>query len=684
MIDLFGSLQLRAQTDPERIAIDSLCDAPLSYARLAAVIEELSNKQLEEHRLDRPVALQTDQGLDLTLLELALLRAGIPVLSLPQFFSPEQTRHALQTCGAQALYSGDGSGRFITQNTEPAALHPETARITFTSGSTGTPKGVCLSASHMLTVADAVVDAVGAEHAGRHLALLPPGILLETVAGLLPTLLAGGTYVAPRQMVVGLADPFKPDALQMLRTIADNRITSLILVPEYLAVLVGALEATGSRLPELTLVAVGGARTPPALLNRARALGLPVRQGYGLTECASVVSLERSGEEAVGSVGRALKHLTMNLAEDGEVLVSGPVALGTVGGPTLLAPLATGDIGRIDHAGRLFVEGRKSNLIITSFGRNVAPEWVEEVFLAQPGVAQALVYDDGSPQPAALLVPATADADLDQAVHHGNALLPAYAQVSSWREAAHFTPFNGQLTGNGRMRREVILRAYCGEPRFFNELEAATVRERIRFMQVPQLLAGLNGTISRDAYIAYLVQAFHHVSHTVPLLKAAREALASRPELVAALDEYVAEEDGHEEWILSDIAAAGGDAVAARRSAPAPQTRAMVEHAYHRIRSGNPVAFFGMVYVLESVSVALATRGAGAVAKNLGLPPEAFTYLTSHGSLDQDHMRFFAEVVNGLERPEDRTAIVTMAREIFHLYAGVFASVDLESPHVAA
>uniref|UniRef100_UPI0035AD7E21 iron-containing redox enzyme family protein n=1 Tax=Novosphingobium sp. TaxID=1874826 RepID=UPI0035AD7E21 len=97
-----------------------------------------------------------------------------------------------------------------------------------------------------------------------------------------------------------------------------------------------------------------------------------------------------------------------------------------------------------------------------------------------------------------------------------------------------------------------------------------------------------------------------------------------------------------------------------------------------------PVAFFGMVYVLESVSVALATRGAGAVAKNLGLPPQAFTYLTSHGSLDQEHMRFFADLVNGLDSAADRQAIVQMAKDMFGLYGGVFASVDLENPRVAA
>lgn len=110
----------------------------------------------------------------------------------------------------------------------------------------------------------------------------------------------------------------------------------------------------------------------------------------------------------------------------------------------------------------------------------------------------------------------------------------------------------------------------------------------------------------------------------------------------------------------------------------------MVDHAYRTIREGNPAAFFGMVYVLESVSVALASRGAGAVAENLGLPPEAFTYLTSHGALDQGHMRFFANLVNRQAGPEDQVAITAMAKAMFGLFGGVFASIELEDDRAAA
>ena len=471
----------------------------------------------------------------------------------------------------------------------------------------------------------------------------------------------------------------------MLDAIDRMAITSLILVPEYLAGLVTAMERSGRRLPRLTLVAVGGAHTPPELLRRARALGLPVRQGYGLTECASVVALEDGSENEPGSVGRPLSHMQVRIADDGEIVLEGPLCLGTIGAPREEGPLATGDLGRIDDQGRLWVEGRKSSLIVTGFGRNISPEWIEASLLARPEIAQVMVYGDGLPAPEALLVPATPDADLTAAVDAVNAALPAYARIAKWREAAHFTPGNGRLTGNGRLRRAEISAAYCGpEPDFFTRLEAATVRERLAFLAIPQLQAGLNGTITRQAYLDYLAQAYHHVKHTVPLMCAAHERLRHRPELIAALDEYIEEEEGHEEWILSDISFAGGDGEAVRHSEPHPATRAMVDHAYRRINEGNPVSFFGMVYVLESVSVALAQRGASAVAANLGLPPKAFTYLTSHGALDQQHMAFFAALVNSFKDPADEEAVVRMAKEMFGLFGGVFASIALEPAHEAA
>ena len=388
---------------------------------------------------ERPLALDLDHGIDAAITEIAALKAGMPVLSLPKFFTREQTEHAMAACGAQVFYLSERGQAPVHNGAAPIALPHGTARITFTSGSTGTPKGVCLSAQHMLTVAASVIHAVGARHAGRHLALLPPGILLETVAGFFATLLAGGTYVCPPQASAGLADPFRPDFLTLTDNIAQWGITSLILVPEYLSGLVRAMEHAGTRLPALTLVATGGARVPPSLLSRARALGLPVRQGYGLTECGSVVSLEDGNGEAPGSAGRPLGHVRARVAPDGEIMLNGALCLGTIDEPRAPGWLATGDIGRIDQFGRLWIEGRKSNLLISSFGRNISPEWIEAALLAQPAIAQSMVHGDGRPAPEALLVPAGPTVDLAQAVADANATLPAYARVAAWQEVAPFT-----------------------------------------------------------------------------------------------------------------------------------------------------------------------------------------------------------------------------------------------------
>lgn len=215
---------------------------------------------------------------------------------------------------------------------------------------------------------------------------------------------------------------------------------------------------------------------------------------------------------------------------------------------------------------------------------------------------------------------------------------------------------------------------------FFDTLVASTATERAAFAAIPQIRDGVAGRISRDAYVAYLGQAYHHVSHTVPLMQAARARLGDDKAVYrSALDDYIAEETGHEQWILNDIRAAGGDPVQAVADGPNAATELMVAYAYDTIQRVNPMAFFGMVYVLEGTSIQLANVGAEAVQKSLGLPPAAFTYLVSHGALDQDHILFLKQVLDGVTDAGDRAAIIHMARMMFGLFGGVFASI----PHVA-
>lgn len=669
-----------AAHDPDGLAIDG--PQPMTRAALAAAVAARA-AALRVAAAGRAVAVQLDHGTDLCVTELALFAADLPGIVLPPFFTAAQRDGAIAAAGCGLRV--DATGLHLLDHA-PAPLPDATARVSFTSGSTGAPKGVCLSEAHLAAVARAVAATLK-EHAGRHLPVLPPGVLLETVAGFYALMIAGGTYVALPQAEIGLADPFAPDWGRLLAAIAAERITSLILVPEYLAGLVAAMEASRTRLPRLTLVAVGGARTPPALLARAAAVGLPVRQGYGLTECGSVVALESGHEAARGSVGRSLGAHRITLADDGEIIVDGPLFLGTIGAPRAPGPFATGDIGRFDEDGNLRIEGRKSNMIVTAFGRNVAPEWVEGALVEQPDIRQACVRGEGLNTLEALIVPARPDADIAAAVAAANRGLPAYARIGRVRVVPPFLPSNGQLTANGRLRRTAIAVAYPEiDPNmtFFHRLVAETREAQARFAAIPQLQAGLTGRITREAYLEYLAQAYHHVRHTVPLMQAARARLAHRPQLVAALDEYIAEETGHELWILDDITAAGGDADAVAASAPGAAAAAMVEHAYHVIRTGNPAAFFGMVYVLEGTSILMAQAGAAAVQASLGLPKQAFRYLTSHGQLDQQHMVFFEDLMNRIDDPGDQAAIVAMANDMFALFGGIFAGIELEAPRAAA
>jgi pyrroloquinoline quinone (PQQ) biosynthesis protein C len=222
---------------------------------------------------------------------------------------------------------------------------------------------------------------------------------------------------------------------------------------------------------------------------------------------------------------------------------------------------------------------------------------------------------------------------------------------------------------------------------FYEALAKATEPQRRRLYTVPQLDAALRGKITRDLYIAYLTEAYHHVSHTVPFLMSMGSRLPEEKKwLLKPIANYISEEIGHEDWILNDIDAAGGDREAARRAAPNRETAELVAYNYDYIRRKNPVGFLGMVYMLESTSVDVATHGAETVMGVLNLPKSAFTYLLSHGALDVGHMKFFESLVNRIEDEGDRSAIIEVAQTTFLLFAEVLRSLRpfaMEDRHAA-
>ena len=220
---------------------------------------------------------------------------------------------------------------------------------------------------------------------------------------------------------------------------------------------------------------------------------------------------------------------------------------------------------------------------------------------------------------------------------------------------------------------------------FHAQLLAQTADARMGLLGTPIIQGCLRGEVSLPSYIAFLTEAYHHVRHTVPLLRACKAALLERHRwLEGPLDEYIAEEEGHDEWILNDIAACGGDAEAVRHGRPGHATELMVAYAYDTIARRNPLGFFGMVHVLEGTSVSLALMAADQIQKPLGLPDSAFSYLRSHGTLDQEHIQHLERLMEQIEDPRDQADIVHAARMFFRLYGDVFRSLPLPQVQVEA
>jgi long-chain acyl-CoA synthetase len=475
---------------PEAIALEDAQGA-LSYAALLAelhrLVPELRQRLQGESGggLRGGLAVALPNGIPAALLDLAALEAGIPLLPLPPFFSEQQIRHCLLQAGAGVLIATpewlrQGVGAELGTSAEafplagqslalvrlpfgdPQRLPPGIAKVTFTSGTTGAPKGVLLTAGQMLRVAESLLQVVPFRPGDRHLCVSPLPILLENIGGLYTPLLAGLTSVLPAMQAVGLRGAAGLDAARLAGALTEYRAASAILSP----VMLQGLVEQGARLPGLRFLAVGGAAVPPALLEGAAALGLPVYQGYGLSECASVVTLNGPDANRPGSVGRALPQNQVRLAADGEVLVRGNLFAGYLGeaAPRLEDGWwRSGDLGRLDAEGYLWLHGRRNHLIITTFGRNLDPEWVEGELCLRPAIAQAALFGDGRPWNCALISPAAgADpTELELAVREVNARLPDYARVTAWLPTDQpFSLFNGQLTGTGRLRRQAIQQAY--------------------------------------------------------------------------------------------------------------------------------------------------------------------------------------------------------------------------------
>ncbi|MEE3624428.1 iron-containing redox enzyme family protein [Nitrospirillum sp. BR 11752] len=222
----------------------------------------------------------------------------------------------------------------------------------------------------------------------------------------------------------------------------------------------------------------------------------------------------------------------------------------------------------------------------------------------------------------------------------------------------------------------------CPHQTAYQQLLAETAQARGAFLSIPVLSMAMDGAVPLPLYRDFLGQAYHHVRHTCRLLALA--AARTDDDLYRdALFAYIQEEQGHERWILDDIAALGGDAGRVAASPPGAACRALLAFAYDAIERVSPYALLGMVHVLEGMSTLLASRAADALrrAYQSDANGSGFRYLTSHGALDEEHVVFFQRLVDSLDAPEALPVIIDAANMVYRLYGDIFRDLSRGLDH---
>lgn len=461
---MIHTLDDHARAQPGAIAVMA-SGISLTYAELYQRVVALAGVMAE--RDIRRLGIGVGNGLDWILADLAGMMSGIGVVPVPTYFTPGQVDYLLDSARVDYLLSETGSspttglfGSSIKQISDQT-VNKEPVKITFTSGSTGAPKGVVLRHDKLFTIARSIVQMMEQLDIGKHLCVLPLATLLENIAGVYAPLMKGIEICVPNGEEVGLSGSSGLDPTQFAACINQSRPESMILVPQLLLATVTLTELGIMNPKDLKMVAVGGGKVAENLIDKASELEIPVYQGYGLSEAGSVVTLNLPGEQRKGSVGKALSHADIRVSEKGELEVSGALMEGYLGEQRSGDWLQTGDFGSIDEDGFVYITGRIKNTFITSYGRNVHPEWVEAEFSQFPAVGQCLFYGEARDENLLLVWPRFPidPATLKEMTSKVNEGLPDYARIH--RVMIVEQPLSEEfITGNGRLKRSEVIGRY--------------------------------------------------------------------------------------------------------------------------------------------------------------------------------------------------------------------------------
>ena len=305
---------------------------------------------------------------------------------------------------------------------DPVPIHPDDlAEIMFTSGTTGDPKGVMLTHRNLTANIEGISHYISVDSSSRLLSILPLSHMYEQMGGLFFTLHSGAsvTYPTSRQPTV------------LSRTMRERKITTMLMVPQALELLMNGIERevirqgkerlwkkllkVAERTPfglrrhlfrtvhkqfggKLDLIVSGGAPLDRDLGRKWEMLGIKVLQGYGTTEASPVISNHTMVERRPDSTGRPLPNVQVKISEQDEILVKGDnITPGYYKAPEETAKAfedgwyKTGDLGYFDKDGFLHIQGRVKDMIVLSSGQNVFPQDIQTVLVKHPSVKDAVV-----------------------------------------------------------------------------------------------------------------------------------------------------------------------------------------------------------------------------------------------------------------------------------------------------
>jgi pyrroloquinoline quinone (PQQ) biosynthesis protein C len=210
---------------------------------------------------------------------------------------------------------------------------------------------------------------------------------------------------------------------------------------------------------------------------------------------------------------------------------------------------------------------------------------------------------------------------------------------------------------------------------FFITLVELTDASRRELETIPKVHAMVHHGLTLPEYKAFLHDLYHIVWHFCPVMAAAAARCSDRFRGVRyELYERIQEEKGHEAWVLEDVEAVGGDVPGVKASPPSAPVQAMIAFNYYGAERVHPCSVLGMLYMLEVVSSVYGGRVSDSISRKLGRDVDAggFKFLSSHATMDLDHMAKLNRLVKTIDEPAAQEAIVNSTRVNFYQFGRMF------------